>query len=121
MKLKHTLINMIQLILLAAFILTIIYVVDHFTAQNIFEGTMALLVITVAKTFLKDSIAKDLKVKHQNDANIDDKILQLLRYSFVEGDEVLQYQHLTVREKKIISEAEFKIILQRVLDKNPLI
>ena len=121
MKTKHILINTLQLILLAAFIIIIIHTAENFTLFNVIKYSCLLFVITTLKVWLKNHVTKDLAANQSEDERINDKILQLLRYSFIEGDEVLQYQHLTQREKAIISPSEYKIILQRVLDKNPLI
>ena len=121
MKTKHILINTLQLILLTAFFSIAMYVTNHFTIQNIIVGAISLLVITIMKDFLKKQIVEDIAAKQPEESRINDKILQLLRYSFIEGDEVIQYKYLTERERNIVSEAEYKIILQRVLDKNPLI
>lgn len=121
MKFKHTLINTLQLLLLAAFIIIVIYTAENFTFLNVVGYSFVLVAITSMKVWLKNYVTRDLNNNQTEEERINDKILRLLRYSFVEGDEVLQYQHLTPRERAIVSPSEYKIILQRVLDKNPLV
>ena len=45
---------------------------------------------------------------------INQKILRLLAYSFVEGKDIIPYDNLTDRERAIITEADYEIIHEMI-------
>jgi hypothetical protein len=47
---------------------------------------------------------------------INQKILRLLAYSFVEGKDIIPYSNLTDRERAIITEADYEIIHEMIRD-----
>ena len=107
---KNT-IEMIKILWIVMFVVTISYVTSHFTEENLIKGCIMVLIISFIRWFLLDMTPIE-----KPSPQINNKILQLLRYSFIENSTVLEYKYLTERERKIISEDEYRIILKQVLE-----
>ena len=49
-----------------------------------------------------------------NNTDINQKILDLLAYSFKEGRDIIPYMNLTLRERSIITEADYELIHEMI-------
>ena len=49
-----------------------------------------------------------------NNTGINQKILDLLAYSFKEGRDIIPYMNLTLRERSIITEADYELIHEMI-------